>query len=360
MDLFCEIKNFFSKGDPIRNAIFLKEDHSYENHIANLHAIYDQVSSEKKEWIDRDLQLLTYGKFGEDSVAYELKNSFIPMIVLHGLTICYGDLKAQIDYLIITRKFNLVLECKNLFGNIQIDSNGNFIRTIDYKGFRKKEGIYSPITQLERHMDILKNIRKDTRNNLLTRSLFEIGFKNNYKSLVVLANPKTVINTRYAKKEIKNKIIRCDGLNQSIHQLLKDSKDNPNKSDEEMYELAKMFLDLHINDDKDYAAKYISSFDTSTPSIAVSQQDTVTESSSTSNLTFEETPIYTELKRYRLQKSRDEKIKPYFIYNNAQMEELIKHMPSSKEDLIKIRGFGSTKYDLYGEDILSIIEKYRN
>ena len=75
------------------------------------------------------------------------------LVVLQDICIRAKDgRKAQIDFVIVTSKLMILLECKNLVGNIEIDSKGNFIRTIQYGKRYWKEGIYSPITQNERHM----------------------------------------------------------------------------------------------------------------------------------------------------------------------------------------------------------------
>lgn len=70
---------------------------------------------------------------------------------------------AQIDFLVITNKLNFVIECKNLFGNIEINSKGDFIRTIQYGNKKYKEGIYSPITQNERHLAVLKERKAENK-----------------------------------------------------------------------------------------------------------------------------------------------------------------------------------------------------
>ena len=49
--------------------------------------------------------------------------------------------------------------------------------------------------------------------------------------------------------------------------------------------------------------------------------------------------IYDELKIYRLNKSKELNIKPYFIYNNEEMERIIDTFPLSKEDFLSIKGF---------------------
>lgn len=52
------------------------------------------------------------------------------------------------------------------------------------------------------------------------------------------------------------------------------------------------------------------------------------------------------------------KIKPYFIYNDSQLKDLISKMPRNKEELQKVSGFGEVKANKYGDDILKIINKY--
>ena len=69
------------------------------------------------------------------------------MFILHDLNLAFEGLSAQIDYLIVTRKCVFLLECKNLFGNIEINSNGNFIRRASHNKRYQTEGIYSPITR---------------------------------------------------------------------------------------------------------------------------------------------------------------------------------------------------------------------
>jgi superfamily II DNA helicase RecQ len=50
-----------------------------------------------------------------------------------------------------------------------------------------------------------------------------------------------------------------------------------------------------------------------------------------------------ELKAYRLRKCREENTKPYFIFNDKQMEDLISKNPKAIDDLMKVSGFGEAK-----------------
>ncbi len=80
-------------------------------------------------------------------------------------------------------------------------------------------------------------------------------FEDFYKSVVVLANPKTVLNAKFAKKEIKKKVIRADQLVKYIKDIYVNSKVTP-YSEEGLLEWANSFLILHKEVEKDYTGKY--------------------------------------------------------------------------------------------------------
>lgn len=192
---------------------------------------------------------------GEENILFELKNSNMDMYVLQDIYLETGDgLGAQIDFIVVTAKLNFIIECKNLFGNIEIDSKGNFIRTMEYGGKKHREGIYSPITQNERHMAVLKECRAENRNFLMgawIRKNFDLW----NKSLVVLANPKTIVNDRFATKEVKNQVIRADQLIGIMKKLISENRELPSTK-KEMKEIAEKILRRNKEQRKDYAEKY--------------------------------------------------------------------------------------------------------
>ena len=61
------------------------------------------------------------------------------------------------------------------------------------------------------------------------------------------------------------------------------------------------------------------------------------------------------LKTYRLQRSKQDNLQPYMIFNNSTMEELIKIRPKDLYELRNIRGFGETKCEKYGKDLINMI-----
>ena len=234
--------------------IVLKETSDSKEYLTKLQDLKDKSTGNAKllEKIDKEIAITEAGIYGEDSILFELKNSGMDLVVIHDLYIETSDGRgAQIDFFVITPYVSVIIECKNLFGNIEINSKGEFIRTFEYKGRKYKEGIYSPITQNERHITVYKDCRKNDK-NFAQKLLFEKFFDTYNKSVVVLANPKTVVNDRFAKKEVKEQIIRCDQLVTYLKNLKSDNK----SSKKEMREFGEKIVAMNIENRKDYLKKY--------------------------------------------------------------------------------------------------------
>lgn len=235
--------------------IFLKESSAAETHLQQLKDLKPHTTGKPQQQIVQEIKRLEAGIAGEKQIIFELKNSHMPMVVLHDLYFEKNGCTAQIDYLVITRGRVFILECKNLIGDIDIDSSGNFTRAFNYGEVFKREGIYSPITQNQRHMELIKLIRLEAKTNFITKAMFNKYFTQRYRSIIVMANPKTVLNARYATKEIKDQVIRADQL---IAYMKKSNaeKDVELSTDKEMMNLAQFFLAQHQENPKDYLEKY--------------------------------------------------------------------------------------------------------
>ena len=241
--------------DRLKEPVFLKDTSNAEQELAQLKELRDSAPDAIAEEINLRIRLVEAGIWGENTIRFELTNSHIPMYVLHDSYLEHEGLSAKIDYLIITRKGIFVLECKNLLGNIEINSSGEFIRTFSYGSRSKKEGIYSPITQNRRHLELIKQIRAAEQSNPLAKLMFERGFYQNYRSIVVLSNPKTLLNARYAKKEIRQQVIRADQLAEHIRTVCADPN-LPSSNDKSMEELAQFFLNIHKEQATDYTSPF--------------------------------------------------------------------------------------------------------
>lgn len=234
--------------------VILKESCDSIDYLEKLQKLKSKISDNSTitEKIDKEIAITEAGIYGENSVLFELKNSGMDLVVLRDLYIQTEDGRsAQIDFFVITPYVNVIIECKNLFGNIEINNKGDFIRTFDYKGHRYKEGIYSPITQNERHLEVYKNCFE--RNKGLLKKFFIGKYFTDYnKSIVVLANPKTVVNDKFAKKEIKQQVIRGDQL----INFLKSQKSDAHSNIKSMIEIGERVLDLNVLERSDYFNKY--------------------------------------------------------------------------------------------------------
>ena len=239
----------FSKPE----VVVLRESTAMKDYLAKIEALYQDAPAAVKPALEKEIAITKAGIVGEENILYELKNSGMDMVVLHDIVMENGEQSAQIDFFVITEKLYFILECKNLIGDIEINRNGDFIRSFRVGGRTIKEGIYSPITQNQRHLTVLKS-RLLENNKRIVKAGVNLFFDNWYKSLVVLANPKTVLNDRYAGKEIREQVIRADRLTVTIKKMLSDSKE-AKISKKGMLQFGERMLEVNVEKDT-FAEKY--------------------------------------------------------------------------------------------------------
>ena len=310
---------FFNK---FRETIFLKEDSNLEKQIEELKSIRNNIPN--KEEIDKDIKILEYGLQGEKEIAFELKNANLGMYVLHDINIEFEDLKAQIDYIIITKGY--LVECKNLIGNITVDNKGEFKREYEIKDKKIKEGIYSPYTQAVRHKEVLKK-RWLNKNNAITTAIQEKYFDTLwYKPIVVLSNSKSLLNINFAPHEIKKNTIRVDHLISYIKKDIDTYDKDLLKNQKEMLKIANSFLKININEYTSIKNKYKI-----------------------------RTNIEEELKKYRKEKSAKMNVPAYYIFTDNEMNKIIEKTPKNIQELKSMDILPEIKLKLHGEEIIKII-----
>lgn len=322
------------------DTIFIKEDNSLEKQLEELKQIRDTV--EEKDKIDKQIKILEYGIQGENEIAFELKNANLGMYVLHDVVIPVDDLTAQIDYVIITKAYAYLVECKNLIGNITVDNKGEFKREYNYNGKNIKEAIYSPYTQAQRHKDILMK-RWYKRHGKIDTLLFENYTKKYYKPLIVLSNSKGLLNLKYAPKEIKECTIRVDELVNYIKRDINSYDKDSLLSKKQMLGNAQSFLDIHEEKEISLKNQY---------SIVENKNETTIEDNATNK---EE--LIKRLKEFRLQKSKQKGIPAYYIFNDSELMDIIDKNIKSLEDLKNSNILNNTKFNLHGEDIIKVINE---
>ncbi len=332
----------FNGKRTINSTIFLKEFEEENTQLKELIELSQKVSGECKEKIDKDIILLKEGLKGEQNVYFQIKNSFIPMLALHDIRLEYEEYTAQFDFILITKKCIYVLETKKLSGNIEINEDGDFIRTIRTKqGKFYKEGMESPITQNERHINILKEVLR--KENLVNN--FPI------KSLVVIANNKVITYDYKAKylidedcisnKEIENKDIQHNDNNECTIQDCEKNID----------------IQESNNESKCFKAPIIENVKEVIEEEKLSKKADKKEEIETKGQVNNYNLVYSNLKQYRYNKAKEEKIQPYMIFSNEVLKQIIQNNPKSKEELLNIKGIGKVKVDKYGDEILEVISR---
>lgn len=428
----------FSKKEENNRLDFIKE-FDYENkQLEELNKLIDKVGDDEKDKIQDEINKMKKGMSGENNVNYYLKNTRIPGYVFHDITMkdFRGD-QTQIDFLVITKKFLVVIESKNLYGNIEIDSEGNFYRNLVNASGKvyKEEGLKSPYTQNRIHIDNIHDIINE--NNILKNIPI--------RSLICLANSQTIIKKEKAPKEIQELVIRTDQLKERLENLYNSNEYPAKYKDKDLEAFIEIInsklidfridyvkkLNLHLmqtqiveketqisetqvlkerveevvpveqNDDliealKEYRLNKSKEF--GYPAYYIFTNDEMADLILKNPLSLDElknihilsdiklqkygddiisiireyskkeieekeakdnNPVYQKLKAFRYAKSQQLNWKPYQVFNNEQLDELVSKLPTTKEELLEINGFGEKKVEMFGDDILKIIEKNR-
>lgn len=333
-ELINKLKNKFT------DTIFLKKGSELEEQIKALKTLLEKYPN--NEALQNELRLCEIGLQGEKEIEFELSNANIGMYVLHDVNMEYQDLKAQIDYIIITPAYTYFVECKKLIGNITIDSNGNFNREY-YRGKKKiKEGMYSPLSQAQRHIEIFKKIWM-SRNTTLFDKLFRRDNLDTWnKPLVVMANSKNVLSMKYAPKDYKYKVIKSD----SLVEYLKKDIERCNKdylfNKDQMFNVADSIMQNYNKSmSEDYLVKYeklVRPTNENKPILTNSNSD-----------------IREKLISFRKTKSKGKNLPAYYIFTNDELEKILELMPKTKEELVKTNILTDVKVKLHGDEIIEIL-----
>ncbi|HEU5141363.1 MAG TPA: nuclease-related domain-containing protein, partial [Bacillales bacterium] len=112
-------------------------------------------SHPKRPQIEKQLAKYNAGYRGERSIEYYL--SFLPekqYHIFHDLRLTSGDHFFQLDTLLVSPSFILILEVKNISGTLHFDNTFHqLIRTIE----DRKEGFNDPLLQVEHQKTQLAN-----------------------------------------------------------------------------------------------------------------------------------------------------------------------------------------------------------
>lgn len=197
--------------------MIIKTRDSKDQDIAELQALLDEnITSNQRFLIERELKSIKAGVHGEDDAAYFIDFYYSHSknwSVIHDLRIEHNGQVAQIDHLLINRMFEFfVLESKSYAYGVRINDVGEFEALYQNKYF----GIPSPIEQNKRHITVLEKLIKD--NDILPKRL-GIRIQPTFRSFI-LVSPKSIITRPDSKKFDTSSVIKADALKTVIDKEL--------------------------------------------------------------------------------------------------------------------------------------------
>lgn len=183
-----------------------------------------------KEEIEKERLQMMRGFRGEKSMDYfldELPNS---TYILHDLRLPLEKGKfVQLDTLLITPTFLVILEVKNFVGTIEFDPTFQQLIRVSKEG----EGAYTdPLLQSNR------------QKRHLTALLKKAGYQIPIEAFVVISDPSTLIKSSSQSNEVEQLVLRPPNIPLRIEKLSKTYK-MPRIHEKEMMRLANYLVDLH-------------------------------------------------------------------------------------------------------------------
>jgi len=229
--------------EEITSPIVIKDFNENPYNLTRLLELKEKVKGDKSKHIAREEYSIKQSLLGEKNVIFELKNSDVPMLILHDIRLKIKDYYAVFDFILITKKKIYILKTKKLTGDITITDEGQFIRKVTTKdGKYYKDSLFSPYTQNERGIGQLSSfLSKDFKNVKVDH-------------FVVLANNRSILKKSYAPKEIQDKVIKLDQL------ILKLKEDFNNSSNSYLEKTMKSMGELIVFSIQLFTVIYILSF----------------------------------------------------------------------------------------------------
>lgn len=116
------------------------------------------------------------GYDAEREMAFYLRRAFADdarVHIFHDLRLVRGEEVAQIDHLLLHRHGAFIVESKSISGEIEIRSDGQFIR----KRGRSREGMQSPVEQARMQGDQMRKLLIDHKTELRGKAIFGLQQK---------------------------------------------------------------------------------------------------------------------------------------------------------------------------------------
>jgi ribosomal protein S27AE len=200
--------------------------------ILKLQAILERLprKHEKIILMKNDLSKFQAGFNGEKSIDFYLQSlSNEHYFILHDVRIPFNNQFFQIDTLILTKKYILILEIKNLAGVIDFD--GEFNQAVQTKNGEQR-AFPDPLFQMNRQETMLRQWMDSNQLPILP-----------IHGLVIMSNVHAVIRSNH--QQFSQKVIRPTSLSQKITELEEYYQHNTEAPVKELRKISKRIIKSH-------------------------------------------------------------------------------------------------------------------
>lgn len=205
---------------------------------------------------DRDLKpdVKLQEKIGakvEQDVAFYLRRQFSDVddvFIINDLRIQFNNETAQIDHLVIYNKGFIIIESKSIRGEVKINEQLEWSRTVRGKWM----GMPSPIEQAKLQSQLLRALLNDNAHLLLAKIAFLQGyFGGRCWDQLCAASNDALIDRKSAPKDISMKLIKSESIGSAVKKLITRHRSgaifnaNLNFSREELNRIVNFLIEQH-------------------------------------------------------------------------------------------------------------------
>lgn len=114
---------------------------------------------------------------------------------------------------------------------------------------------------------------------------------------------------------------------------------------------------IHVRNDREFSAKGVESAPKPrAPRVRTAKRED--DGEPVARKQVKPVDLYGALTRERMRLARKHKVKPYIVFHDKALEDMVKKLPTSLAEMAMIHGVGETKLDRFGKDFLEVIARY--
>lgn len=197
--------------------------------------------SKNKDMLSYKIQSLKNQVEEEEKIAESLKYWLNDdYLILHNINLYKEGRTAEVNHIVISPKAIFILETKIFATNINVNQYGEWTRLFyDDHGRIIKEGMPSPIEENRKNLVVMQDFLEEVKDRF---------FKDNINvpiiPIVVLGNPRTVIERTEENKDILSSIVRLEALDVFIKKREENLPDILSKF--KIKSLCELFIEMTV------------------------------------------------------------------------------------------------------------------